>query len=388
MIMNICRWSFAALLIGVASGCDPRIGGPQIVPDAPPSLPNDPSCEYGEFGCNSCITDVPAAFARASGSINLRHGFNFEPSSTSLNGMQPDAFHIKDHIQGISRVSGVGQENWVALSRNARDKGDAAVYLVPFDQISSNGDAWKYAARPSDSTARGYYYHRIPGFNHAGGMQALGPMLFVATDCDEGESCDAAVHIYDTREPDALPVVSSLVLDGSQGELNRNGTVVSSRAAAVAATQLPSGRYLLFIRGRENDENGWFFLSDSSFISSGTRWIFQNHWHRSDLPEGTEWHSWEAVNFVNDCDNGGVYLVAMGTDTNKSYLYRVEDSGLLPFNFAHLSGRGLSTSGPRTSTRFGAGIHVTPGGDIVSYVTQRQPTLEIEEFRYHGEHED
>ena len=372
------------------------------------------NCPYGLFGCNKCVPDVPAAFDRASGSRSRRHRFFFDPNTYSENEDMPDAFHARDHIQSITRIPGLGDENFVALSRNARDKGDGAFYITSFSQISSHGDAWKWAFRrtTSNPTAKQHGYYRMPGSNHAGGMQAVGPMLFTASDCDEGQSCTAAVHIWDVRSPAFATIISSIVLDGSQGELDVPPATtpwpppgrVSSRAAAVGAVRLKDGRMLVFIRGRESDYSGWFYVSDSVGIGPETHWTFVDHWTVDDLkveppppnsPFPTErrdpWHSWESINLLSDCNDGQLYAVMMGTMSNKSFLYRITSSDLGGREnlFLHnVSGRGLNTTGPSTTTRAGAGVHVTPNGNLVSYVTDRKPEVEIEEFRYHGAHGD
>jgi hypothetical protein len=347
-------------------------------------------CAYGTYGCNACIPDVPARFESASGSHEMRHHFYFDPGELAENGPTPDAYSIDDHIQSVARIPGLGDENWVALSRSARDAGDGAFYLTSFGHISSNGDAWKWAAQRTTShpTAKSYAYYRVAGVNHAGGMQALGPMLYVAVDCDAGNNCLGGVDVYDVRSPNQVVLLDQFRMDGSQGELLRSDGALSSRAAAVGAVKLESGQTLMFVRGREPENNGWFFRSVESTIETGTHWELIGAWRSSDLPSDTPWYPWENVNLVTDCNDRAIYAVAMGTLENKSFLYRVvpavgTEAGL---NFQFVGSRGLNTSGPLTSTRFGAGVHVTPNGNLVSYVTDRQPELEIEEFRYHGTH--
>lgn len=347
------------------------------------------NCAYGTFGCNVCVPDVPGRFKRASGSKDVRHGFGFDPNYYADNGPHPDDFAPGDHIQGITRIPGLGNENWLALSRNARDAGDGAFYLTGYPQISGHGDAWKWAERSTrNPTSMSHFYYRVPGVNHVGGLQALGPMLFAPFDCDEGLSCNAGVNIYDVRDPGQAQLLSTLSIDNSRGELHRSDGDLSSRAAAVGAVRLENGQTLLFVRGREADAAGWFYKSLETTIDANTHWELVTTWRNSDLPSGTAWHPWETVNLVSDCNDGSIYAVMMGTTDNKSFLYRVVGSlrteSSLTFQLA--GSRGLNTSGPLTSTRFGGGVHVTPNGNFVSYVTDRHPTVEIEEFRYHGDH--
>jgi len=366
---------------------------------APLATRADDECPYGTFGCNRCVADVPATFGHASGSGDLRHPFSFDPASRARNGPTPDAFSVYDHIQGIARLPGLGSENLLALSRNARDPGDAAIYIVAFDGIVSHGDAWKWAVSRRTDEARSYWYYRIPGANHAGGMQALGGLLFVAADCDEGNHCDAFVQIYDVRDPGNARVLGRLVIDGSRGELLVNARRVSSRAAAVGAIRQADGRVLMFVRGRWDDEaerfNGWFFRSSEAVIDEDTRWEYVDGWDNSEMTGGEPRNPWESVQLIGECGTGHIYMIAMGADDNTSFLYRLTERLVAggrssELGFEHVRGRGLNPGGIglTASTRYGGGVHVTPNGQIVSYITDRQPTVGIDEFRYHGPHGD
>lgn len=103
------------------------------------------------------------------------------------------------------------------------------------------------------------------------------------------------------------------------------------------------------------------------------------------------WHPWDNVNLVSECETGDLYAVAMGTTRNRSFLYRLDHAsadGAELIALSYVAGRGLNTSGPLVSLRSGAGVHITPNGNLVSYVTNRRPDFVLEEFRYHGEHGD
>jgi len=358
-----------------------------ITADYLPRARADTTCAYGTYGCNRCVPDVADAFTNgASGSKDYRHRFYFYPT-WSLNGDHPDKLAIQDHLQGITRIPGLGDENWVAITRNARDKGDGAVYLAWFNTIVSGGDAWKWAfQRPENPIADRFDYYRFAGVNHAGGPQALGTMLFVATDCDEGNLCDAYVQVMDVRDPGDALYLNKLVLDGSHGELSAGGRTFSSRAAAVGAVRLDDGRYLVVVRGREQDQNIWFFRSIGQGINASTRWELLDAWHASERPSGDEWHAWENINLIAECGTGDIYMIGMGTKDNKSFLYRVLQSGgpnQHEFSLKEVYGRGLNTSGLLVSLRYAGGVHIAPNGKLVSYVTSRQ-LGELNEFRYHG----
>lgn len=373
------------------------------------NLKADITGKYGDYGILPAIYDVETVFDKnASGSRRKRHGFSFNPNSTSINGDKPDKYHVKDHVQSVARLSGEGQENILAFTRSARDKGDAGLYIVPFNGINSDGDAWKWADTRTSDKANEFLYYRFDGVNHAGGMQALGSMLFVANDCDDGNQCDAHIQIIDLRSPFHLSLsreerfINKLEINGDNGEpfisidgtrrlINEAGEIVHSRASAVAATRLDDGRYLLFAGGRGSVSNGWFYISDTEEINQSTKWSYIDFWEKSDLPDGTEWHDWETINFIPDAMTGDIYMVAMGTGRNRSFLYRLNQSeiksdGSPNLNFEFIDGRGLNTSELinylGVNTRYGAGTHIKDG-NIITYVTDRTPDLKIEEFRYH-----
>ena len=346
-----------------------------------------PKKNYGSYGTQRSVDNLEARFKKsASGSGKKRHYFDFEKTKLSLNGKKPDAWHIKDHVQSVVRLAGTGNENFLAMTRSAKDIGDAGLFIVEFDRIKSDGGPWKWAElRKSDKASR-YYYHRIPNANHAGGMQALGSLLFIAADCDRGKEGFAFVQLMDVRDKSKPKFINKLVLDGSQNELKIDGTKIESRAGAVAAIKLNDGKYLLFVFSGDG-ETGWFFISKFSKLNKNTKWELINHWSSTELV-GTKkvWHNFQNVQFINDSKTGQIYMFATGVITNKCELYKlVERGGCLTFQ--HVSGRGLNVADiddplTRPTCRMGASVHVTPDGFLTSYVANRHGS-EIAEFRYH-----
>jgi len=382
------------------SGIDQHFVGRLTKDFRPKALWADTTGTYGEYGVIPALNDVAATFSRASGSKDKRHKFFFNPRDFSINRQEPDDYSVRDHIQSVARISGEGSENLLAFSRHARDVGDAALYVARFNGIQSDGDAWKWASSRTSDSASDYFYYRFDGVNHAGGIQALGSMVFVAADNDNGATDNAYIQVLDLRNlqdlirPDSERYVNRLVIDGTRNELifPVSGEQISSRAAAVAAVRLQSGNHLLFVRrGTPGDRFGWFFVSDSPNIETAN-WHLLDFWERDDLPNGTPWHEWETINFVPESETGDIYMIAMGMRDNKSFLYRLSEriepfTGHRDLSFEYIAGRGLNTSNTFIRTRFGAGIHITPNRNIVSYVTDRKPNprLRINEFRYHND---
>lgn len=411
----------------------------------------DVTAAYGTYGCNTCVTDVDETFKKASGSRHKRKSYQFAPTYGPLNGVaKPERYATnkvgitKDHVQGITRIPGLGYENYFAMTRNARKGIDGGLYIGKLDGIRSDGGSWAAARTQFSNRATRYSYHRLRGLNHGGGLQALGSMIFVAADCNEGQTCNAQIKIIDARQPERPKEINALVIDGKQNELSSSQTRtaagktinVHSNAAAVAAIRLQSGHYLVFIRGGAS--YGWFYISTTPGIGKYTKWKFLDFWHQDDLKRGAKWVSFENINFIADCE-GYIYMVGMGTSDNTSALYRLtctngniksflnNHSAKPRFNFEYISSRGLNTDAPGANVfdlaegrivrgllglipisiggfsfdqlheaealwgvtlRNGGGIHITPDKGLVSYATGRhsngQP-IQIDEFRYHGE---
>lgn len=395
---------------------------------------------YGTYGFNICVPDVPAAFERASGSRHMRKSYQFAPTDKPLNRVaKPEGFSgKKDHIQGIARISGLGTENYFAMTRNSREGVEAGVYIGRFEGIESNGGAWASANVRVNNMAQKYYYYRFgEHMNHGGGLQALGSMLFIGVDghCNQDERCPSTVKIMDARLPQHAKWINNLVLDGSQGELSsqntrtNSGKVISvkkTNAFAVAAIPLENNHYLLFVRG--GSSYGWFYISTTPYIGGNTKWKFLDFWHQDDLKPGAKWYSYENINFIADC-NGSIYMVGMGTSDNASVLYRLTSrynsrTKKRTFNFEYINKRGLNTDAPGrnffdwfegpiirgilglipitvqgytpdqlhemeglkgVTLRNGGGIHLTSDKGLVSYATGRKPTIQIDEFRPHEE---
>src|SRR5262245_62937 len=82
-------------------------------------------CQWGEFGCNVCVDNVPQAFRRMGANKDARHSYTFFPSKRSENGVPPLQGPSGGHVQSVQRLSGVESDNWmlVTMSANYRETG-------------------------------------------------------------------------------------------------------------------------------------------------------------------------------------------------------------------------------------------------------------------------
>lgn len=343
-------------------------------------------CAYGTYGCNRCVSDVVRTYREEnSGAREFRGMYRFRMTGkTSLNGKRPHALHFIDgHIQGITRLAGVGDDNWVMMSRSTQTMGESGLLLVRFDGINSKGEAWEYSSKKSRRT-QSYYYYKSEEINHGGGLQALGGLVFVGGECSNWRDCLGRVDIYDARDPGKFQLLNRLLIDGSQGELRDDqGREVISKVAAVAAAKLSDGRTLLFAGGAGSSKSGWLFISDSSEIGPKTKWRYLDYWHNSERENGDPWHGIENLNFISECGTGDLYLMGMG-EQNRAYLYKLVQAASnldekVQINFVYQHGLQLNTSLLGAYLRMGGGVHITPQGKMVIYAVSRVGR-KIEEF--------
>jgi hypothetical protein len=244
------------------------------------------------------------------------------------------------------------------------------VFLVGLDGVGGgSGTRWvlpggSYTGTPP-SSRRTYLYYPIADTDHAGGMQAVGDVLLIASEGLEGQ---APFVEFLRRTPDDVGYepLSRFTLYGDLGE-----TVVPTRfITAAAMARLATGRYLLFVLGKDEDQQGWFYLSDQASLDAGTTWSFLDH---VELP----W-LYQNASLLTECDSGDVYLIATGNpdfsgepDSGTEYadLLRVDwDAASERVNVPLLAYRAFDAGGGGYCTfRAGANPYVDPEGRLLLY---------------------
>jgi hypothetical protein len=273
---------------------------------APFDVKGDLGTEFGDGSNNRCSFGLPAALdllpAAPSGKIRYRSmgGEVLPPSAARL-------AHFGDwdsHVQSMVRLSLPWDGNiWAAVSRsNPGSPGGSGVFLVGLDGVDGgSGTRWVLPGRSftgnPPSPRRTYLYYPIGDTDHAGGMQAVGDALIVASEGLEGQ---APFVDFLRRTPNEVGYepLSRFILHGDLGE-----TVVPTRfITAAAMARLGTGRYLLFVLGKDEDQQGWFYLSDQTILDASTTWSFLDH---VELP----WPYQNAA-LLTECDSADIYLVA------------------------------------------------------------------------------
>jgi hypothetical protein len=277
---------------------------------APLRLEGYVSWDFGQALTTRCVEDVWSAFwnlpGAPTGKVRYRSmgGRRLPPFNARLaefRGWEP-------HVQSVARLSLPWQDNrFAVVSRsNPGHPGGAGVFLVYLGGVQGwdgtrwgwPGDNWTGDPPVERST---YLYYPIADTDHPGGMQAAGEFLVVASEGAEGYA--PFVDFFQLRrvvDEATYEPLQRFTLYGDLGE-----PVAPSRfITAAALTALHDGRYLLFVLGKDEERQGWFYLSDRAGLSADTSWSFLGH---------VVVQSWyQNVSLVTECGSGTLYLV--GTD--------------------------------------------------------------------------
>lgn len=354
----------------------------------PRKLRGNTRCSYGAADCSVCVHDVERAFWAIDTGTRDSHKFPF--SAVELDSVGP-----RDHTQGICRVPGVGQDNYLIITKKG-EKGQ--VLVVEYPGIRSDGGAWKHADRTSDwGEIRTVYEH--PEFDHPSGVQPAGKIVAVALECSDAPTCQgkAAVEFYDASKLPDLKLLSRLDLDGSQGEPEQ-GRGLGQRlpdAAFASMAKLADGRHLVLIAGRDS-QYGWLYVSSGRRIGPSTRWTYLQTW-RGDTVQQVGWwpddsKAYQSGNFITECDTGRLYFVGMRKyrfgRQDRMELYRVGTQGDGELQLYRLgASKDVSTRAGGCDLRAAGFMHPTSDRrELVLYCLQKgnlfiDPKLNVEEFR-------
>lgn len=226
---------------------------------------------------------------------------------------------VEDHVQGVARLRDWNGKGRMVLS----DDGTSAGFRLAFQNIKEANEALYSADKklrdPISFPIRNI--ERYGNHSHPGGMQAQGDIVAIAM---EGGKADHAAVYFLRINGDQISYISTLDLDGSQGEpfqYNQN------RAATVGFIQLDNGNFLLAVSGKQHGKQGiWFYESDGSEIDSLTQWNFIDFYRPTCKRYGEDTDNCfigagGGLNLVKDC-SGELFLLAMhGTDRNTGNEY-------------------------------------------------------------------
>ncbi|MFT3772401.1 MAG: hypothetical protein QM820_43965 [Minicystis sp.] len=230
------------------------------------------------------------------------------------------------------------------------------------------------------------------GFDHAGGIQALGTLLAVPnenhdTDCDICGDLPVEVRtqirFFDVSTPTSPNLLGFVGQD----------VLASTEAGAVALARLQNNRILMAVARTESYMLDFYVSEPNDPLA----WSHIDTWWRSEahstLPDGdTSVGDYQGINFVTRCSDGALFLAG----THKSGdiwggdwvdLFRVE----LDVNTSVLTkvAKRHIHCDQQCSLDAGGGLYVTPDGRLVVYATEHAvdgpvintlPTVKMREF--------
>jgi hypothetical protein len=294
-----------------------------------------------------------------------------------------------DHIQSMTRLPGVGDNRWAAVTRSKPSTvGGAGIFLINLgDVVGTDGTRWVapgggYTGEPPSLRGTQYYYP-ISGTGHPGGLQASGRYVAVVSEAPSGQP--SFVDLFNFVTPGSSSAfLQRLTLSGNLGE-----PVPPARAlSGVALTKLNDSRYLLFVLGKDTDKNGWLYVSDSTTPSSSTLWSHLDYVSAADSSFSGTFREYQNVSFITECGTGDIYLVA----TNNKDFTGPLDSGqdyadlfLVTWNATEsavkltlMSARDMHEgSGGYCTFRAAANIHVDKNGKLILYCHTHHSNTDI-----------
>jgi hypothetical protein len=330
---------------------------------------------------NRCATNVVSSFnavpSSPTGHVRYKsQGGNVLPPFSSR---LAEFGSWDDHIQSITRLPGVGDNRWAAVTRSKPSSvGGAGVFLINLgDTGGTDGTRWvtsgaDYTGEPPALRGTQHYYP-LSGTAHPGGLQASGRYVAIASEAPTGQT--SFIDFFNFGTPGSSSAfLQRFLLSGNQAEAVVPARVISG----VALTKLKDSRYLIFVLGKDSDRNGWLYVSDSTTLSSSTFWSYLDYVSAADSSFSGTFRPYQNVSFITECGTGDVYLVATNNndfqgpvDSGQDYadLFKVtwtpSESAV---KLTLMSARNMHEgSGGYCTFRAAANIHVDKNGKLILY---------------------
>lgn len=379
-------------------------------------LKGDTRCAWGSKDCNRCVNDVKANFNAIETHFRGKRASKIRVKSYAYDtkGYILHRIHATyEHIQGIGRIAGLGNDEYLVFTHSTNSGADGtpgpfgsathgagksgalAVIRMGANQNSRGfelGDLSEGAGSDQNihnrTVARTY-----SDSNHPGGLATVGHYVFVADWCQP----HGAYAWCDDPSQYAFEVYDVSNADQNRGRINSNppiriidrsvyvagDSVRSKSTASVAATRLKSGKYLVGI-GRSGGRNYEYFLSNTTSLSSRTKWS------STGSPENiAKWG--EGAAMVNECGSGDIYLFQFensGTrfvnSKDEVHLFQLKknsNSGRIVHQYINSRTFRCSDGTPWCNFDKGVGTYISPTGNLYLYATDAQQAKSTERFR-------
>jgi hypothetical protein len=341
-------------------GTDPRTSFSQVW--TPFAMKGYNSSTYGSQYYNRCANNVVASFNAIPTTVNGKILYK------SMGGQQLPPFNATlhtfgaqtNHIQGIARLPGVGDNRWVAVTR-AHDVDRAGLFLVNLGDLGgTDGTRFGNSSGDPSSVRASKYYYPIAGVAHPGGIQAVGKYVAVGV---EAPSAPSFVEFFNFSTPGSSTAsIQRFYLWGDQAENPPPARVVGG----VGMTRLSDGRYLISVLGKDDSNDVWFYVSDTTSITASTYWSYLEHFRP--VSSGAQ-----NVALITECGTGDIYLLATGNteyplpgsdDNNTANLWRVTYTDFTVSLTSAAVRNFNSGSGDYCTFRAGASPYVDPNGNL------------------------
>lgn len=329
---------------------------------------------WGQTDVTRCVEDPIGAIANLP-TTGSNFGFLTGADSAGL------SYSIgAPHWQGVSRLA-IGDGRHLVLSRS----GDVQLSFVVMGDRADDGSPFGAGVSLEDFSFEHMGNGPAEGWDHAGGIQALGSLLAVP---NENHSVPWQTQIdffnmSESGEPTFVGVLGTNVLQ-------------SEEAGAVALARLQNDRILMAV-GRTESFMLDFYISGPNSIA---QWSHVDTFWRSNahtaLPDGdTDFGDYQGINFVTRCSDGAIFLVGTHRDGDTFGndwvdLWQVEFDGNNSNDswLTKVAARHVDCDG-NCNMDAGGGVYVTPDGQLLVYGTEHAangpeigstPTVKLREF--------
>jgi hypothetical protein len=341
-----------------------------------PRLVGDRTCSWGSAACNPPVRNIVAQFGTLRDHGDLL-GFHMNGS--------PDV-DAGRHWQGVQRLMS-GQGRYVVVSRSGRGVSFVVVRMASRDRGGQRFRANRIGVRSSlvaPPMGDQVVSHKASdrGFDHSGGMQAVGRYLAVGLE----ESHRSRVVFWDLSRPEHPRRVGRL-----------EHTTGVSGAGTVSMARLRGGRYVLIVGGTDANILD-FYVSrtgrlDQPRFGHATRW--RESQLKTTLRDGDrEFGDYQNLNLVTDT-SGRLYLIGTHRSGNLTLgadfadLFLLENLGntvaITKVAKRHLY-CGVPFAGQQCNFDAAGGVYVTPRRMLLLYGTEHanngpQASVKAQEFR-------
>jgi hypothetical protein len=357
---------------------------PDPQPPPPPPPPSPPaaqirgytSCPWGSPECSPCVPDVHAALStlRTHGDVA---GFNLGPA--------PDV-NVYEHWQGIQRLT-FGEGRLMAVSRSGANTAFVMVEMASRAadglRLRSNRIRVDKAFSDTQPPPQDVVIQVMPndaGFNHAGGMQAVGRVL--AVPLENSDSHSSRVVFYDVGTRLGIRRLH-------QTELSSPAVYQDpGHSGAVAVAKLADSRYLMIVAGNDSRTADFYLSSTTSLLLPST--TFSRFFVRStgfDRP-------FQNLNLIPQCD-GRLFLAgnyndsAAGWDGDWFRWYELSNGTGSAVNVTFRGERHMVCTyrnAQQCNLVAAGGLYVDPAGRLIGYSTEHDNdgpggSIKMEEFR-------